>query len=555
MLDKLRNIISQSASQYSVRQIVGWLWVALRGNRLQATVNATIGLVEVALSLMQVWAVKHAIDIASGVVSGNIYWAVALMALLILLEFSQRVLAIWIRNVLGVKAQNRMQRQLIDRLLRSKWHGRDELHSGDVLNRLELDVQSVVTFITETLPSVLSTVAMLAGAFFYLYSMDAWLSLVTVGIVPIFAALSKLYVRQMRHYTRLVRSADSSVQTAMQETLQHRLIVKTMETIDMMVGRIAEQQQKLQNAVRRRTRFTIFSSLMLNFGFALGYLIAFAWAAVRMAADTLSFGGMTAFLQLVNRIQTPARDLTKLIPACANVFTAAERLMELDNEEPEEQGEPIMMQSPCGIRLDNVSYAYDGSDHFVIENLSYVFRPGSCTAILGETGTGKTTLARLLLSIVRPNEGSIKIYDDEHEEELSPRLRCNMVYVPQGNTLLSGTIRENLLQGSPTATDAQMEEALRQSCAEFVLESEHGLDTPCTELGGGLSEGQAQRIAIARALLRNRAIMLLDEATSALDPATERRLLDQILRDNRHTIVFITHRKAVLEYCTDVLKL
>lgn len=555
MFNRLKNIIVRSTSSYSIRQIVRWLWTALRGNRLQATINATIGLVEVALSLLQVWAVKHAIDIAAGTVMGNIYWAVALMALLILLDFGQRIASIWVRNVLGVKAQNRMQQQLIERILRSKWHGRDELHSGDVLNRLELDVRQVVTFITETVPSVLSTVAMLCGAFCYLYCMDAWLALITVAIVPIFAALSKLYIRQMRHYTRIVRAADSDVQTAMQETLQHRLIVKTMETVGMMIERLAVEQRRLQQGVRKRTRFTTFSSLMLNFGFAVGYLIAFAWAAVRMAAGTLTFGGMTAFLQLVARIQAPARDLTRLIPACANVFTAAERLMELDDEEPEEQGEPIIMNAPCGIKVTNVSYTYNDGDRYVIEGLSYDFKPGTCTAILGETGSGKTTLARLLLALIRPDEGSITMYDGQTEQPLSPRTRCNIVYVPQGNTLLSGTIRDNLKQGSPDATDHEMEEALRNSCAEFVLESEKGLDTLCSELGGGLSEGQAQRIAIARALLRNRCIMLLDEATSALDPATEKRLLDHILCDKQHTVVFITHRRAVLDYCTDVLKL
>lgn len=531
------------------------MWRILKGNRLQAAINAAIGLIEVALSLAQVWAVKHAIDIASGTDEGSIYCAVALMALLILLDFSQRVAAIWVRNVFGVKAQNALQQHLVDRLLRSKWHGNNGLHSGDILNRLEIDVRSVVTFITETMPGVLSTLAMLVGAFAYLYSMDAWLALISVAIVPIFAALSKIYIRQMRHFTRLVRTSDSNVQAVMQETLQHRLLVKTMETANLMINKLKRQQAELRKAVKRRTCFSIFSSLMLNFGFAMGYLLAFAWAAVRMAAGTLSFGGMTAFLQLVARIQTPARDLTRLIPACANVFTAAERLMELDNEPSEEQGEPQWLRSPCGMRLRDVSFAYPDGDRYVIEHLDYDFRPGTSTAILGATGVGKTTLARLILAVMKPTSGQICIYDGKNTFEMSPRLRCNMVYVPQGNTLLSGTIRDNLRQGKPDATDKEMEEALRRSCAEFVMESKNGLDTLCSEFGGGLSEGQAQRIAIARALLRGRGLMLLDEATSALDPDTERRLLDQLLTDGTHTVLFITHRQTVISYCTNVLRL
>lgn len=527
----------------------------MKGNRFQSMLNAVIGLIEVGLSLMQVWAIKHAIDIASGVVAGNIYIAVGIMATLIFLGFGQRIAEIWIRNILGIKAQNVMQRQLTERILHSQWQGIDELHSGDILNRLEIDVRAVVTFVTETLPSVVSTLALLIGAFSYLYLMDAWLAVITVVIVPIFALLSKLYIKQMRHYTSMVRTSDSNVQSSMQETLQHRLLVKSMETTDLMLQRLDLEQSKLRQSVKKRTKFTVFSSLMLNAGFALGYLVAFAWAALRMIDHTLTFGGMTAFLQLVARIQAPARDLTKLVPACANVFTSAERLMDLYYKKAEPQGEPIFMNGPCGIRLEHLTYYYNGSDTPILKNLDFDFKPSSCTAILGETGAGKTTLANIILAIIKPSSGRIIMYNKEHQYEVAPQLRCNIVYVPQGNTLLSGTIRENLMQGNPHATDEEMIEALRLSQADFVMKSPKALDTPCSEFGNGLSEGQAQRIAIARALLRGGSIMLLDEATSALDPDTENKLLQQILSDGRRTVIFITHRPAVVKYCSAVLKI
>ena len=322
-----------------------------------------------------------------------------------------------------------------------------------------------------------------------------------------------------------------------------------------MVGRLESMQGELRRNVVKRTAFSVFSNLILNFGFSLGYLVAFLWAAVRMSANTLSFGGMTAFLQLVNRIQSPARSLTKLVPAFVSVFTAAERLMELEENPLEEQGKPIMLAAPCGVRMTNVGYAYDADGGKVLDQLSFDFRPGSCTAILGETGAGKTTLVRLILALLRPQAGKVEIYSGQRSEELSSRTRCNLVYVPQGNTLMSGSIRENLQLGKLDATEAEMEAVLRQACADFVMELPDGLDTLCTESGGGLSEGQAQRIAIARALLRDRSIMLFDEATSALDPETERQLLQNILSSHEKTIIFITHRPAVVDYCDQTLKI
>lgn len=541
--------------KYSAKVIFKWLWRAWRGNQLQAILNATIGLLSVVVSLAQVWAVQHAIDVASGHAEGSIYWSVGVMALLVLCGFALRICSIWVRNILGIKAQNRMQQRMLDRILRSEWTGKESHHSGDVLNRLEQDVGTVVSFLTETIPNTISVVAMFVGAFLYLFSMDKVLAFVIVGIIPVFVLLSKLYIGQMRRLTRQVRDSDSKVQSVLQETIQHRMLIKTLESDSVMVDRLESTQSELRHRVVKRTAFSVVSNFILNAGFSVGYLIAFLWAALRMADQTLTFGGMTAFLQLVNRIQGPARDLTRLAPVFVGVFTAAERLMELEENPLEEQGDPIPLTAPCGVRLEHITYAYDDGDSNVIEQLDFDFYPGSCTAVLGETGAGKTTLIRLILALLHPNEGKVILYNQQEQKELSPLMRCNFVYVPQGNTLMSGTIRDNLRLGKLNATEEEIKAALEMSCASFVMELPDGLDTVCTEAGGGLSEGQAQRISIARALLRNRPIMLFDEATSALDPETERQLLHNILSNHDKTVIFITHRPAVVDYCDQTLHL
>ncbi len=549
----LKEIFKAQNSHYGVRAILKWLWRAWRGNRLQAFINASLGLLATVVSLSQVWAVKHAIDVASHVVEGSLYWAVGIMGGLILCDFAINICAVWVRNILGIKAQNRMQQKMLDRILRSEWQGRERLHSGDVINRLEKDVGNVVVFLTETIPSTISTLALFLGAFFYLFSMDKLLSVVIIVMLPIFILFSKLYVSRMRFLTREVRDSDSKVQSVLQETVQNRMLIKTLESDSMMVDKLENTQSELRQKVVKRTAFSVFSNLILNFGFALGYLIAFLWSAMRMSAGTLTFGGMTAFLQLVNKIQGPARSLTRLVPQFVSVFTAAERLMELEENPLEEQGDPLLMEAPCGIRFNDVSFAYEKEEGRVIDHLSFDFKPGSCTAILGETGAGKTTLVRMILALIRPQKGEVEIYSEKDNATLSPRHRCNLVYVPQGNTLLSGTIRENLRLGRVTATEEEMNDALQLACADFVKDLPAGLDSLCSESGGGLSEGQAQRIAIARALLREGSVMLFDEATSALDPETERQLLQNILAHHDKTILFITHRPAVVDYCDQVL--
>ena len=249
--------------------IIRWLWGAWHGNRLQAILNASLGLLGVVVSLAQVWAVQHAIDIAAHTVAGDIYWAVAIIGILILCDFAINISSVWVKNILGIRAQNRMQQNMLDRILRSEWQGREQMHSGDVINRLEKDVTNVVNFLTETIPNTVSVLALFVGAFFYLFAMDGMLALIITFMLPLFIVVSKLYVGKMRQLTRLVRDSDSRVQSVLQETIQNRMLIKTMESDAAMVEKLGYTQSELRHRVVRRTAFSVVSNLILNFGFAL----------------------------------------------------------------------------------------------------------------------------------------------------------------------------------------------------------------------------------------------------------------------------------------------
>ena len=538
--------------------IIKWFWQTSKNLRLQAFLNALVGVLSVGLDFAFIWATKLCIDIATGKATHIElrYAALILMAIMacqITISFSRR----WIGALLGVRSQNHMQLKLFRRLLACEWNGREVRHSGDVLNRLVRDVNDVTSVVTETIPAALCVFVRFIGAFFFLYSMDSQLALLIVCIVPIFLFISRFYVRKMRAITREVRDTDSAIQSILQESIQHRIILKTLERIGTMTTRLDEKQQHLRQQVRRRTVFSSVSGAILNIGFATGYLLTFLWGVRGLHHGVITYGSMLAFIQLVGQIQGPFRDMTKFVPIIISAFTAGERLMELEETPLEEEGNPVKYEQGAGLRFTNVSYCYDSDSRHILRNFSYDFPQGSSTAILGETGAGKTTLIRLILALLRPTEGEITIYSPEATHTVSPLTRCNLVYVPQDNDLFSGTIRDNLLLGNPDATEEEMVQALHTACADFVLTLPDGLNSVCGENGTGLSEGQAQRISVARALLRQGNILLLDEATSALDTDTEAKLLQNLTHWMRpsQTLLFVTHRPAVVEHCTQVLHL
>ncbi len=536
-------------TKYSTRTIVAWLWSHHKGCRLQAVANVVVGLVQVAFGLLGVEFLRQLTDIATGRQEGQLMVMAALYILVMTGDYLCNVCHTWLAAVLGVHSQNQMQQQFFERLLKGRWSGIERFHSGDVMNRIFGDVNDIVNLMTEVLPFIVIITVQFVASFVYLLFMDATLAYIIIVCAPIFLLLSKLYFRKMRRIVRKVKDSNSAIQSIIQESIGHKMVIKVMEMADDMVQRLDRRQSLLRWQIKTRARLSIIARTIVFIGFRGGAIAALIYGLVQVHEGVVTVGVLLAFTQLINKIQHPLLDLGRILPTLVNSLTSSERLMELEalplEDESLLKGDVSAARALAGgvaVRFVDVSYSYTDGGRKVLDGFSHTFKPRSFTAILGATGAGKTTLLRLMLSLVEPQSGSI-----------TPRLpRSAFSYVPQGNTLFSGSIRENLRFGNRQATTTQMYEALDIACAGFVRHLPQGLDTLCGESGGGLSEGQAQRIAIARALLRPCNILLLDEATSALDVETEKQVLTNIKRHYSDiTIIFVTHRLSAVDFATE----
>lgn len=550
-------------TKYPLRDIVRWIWQYHKGCKKQAFLNMAIGLLQVIVGLTAVELSRLLTNVATGDEQGNLMLLAIFYASLFFVELSLNIASTWVAAVLGVRTQNIMQQKFFSRLLSGKWSGISHYHSGDVLNRLFGDVGDIVRLMTEVLPSIVVIVFQFVISFAYLYKHSATLAIILVATTPIFLVLSRIYLYKMRRIVRKIKDSNSAIQSIIQESIQHKMVIKVLERGDTMVDRLDQRQGLLRKQIKGRARFSILSKSIISIGFTGASIAAFIVAIFQVHSGLINVGVLMAFMQITYRIQRPLFDMARLLPVFVNSMTSSERLMELEELPLEEHTEPVHFVGQPDIVFNDVSYSYSENGREVISHLSHKFKAGSFTAILGETGAGKTTLIRLMLSLISPTSGKIWIVDNDLDPygdgycrhyDISPALRNNFSYIPQGNTLFSGTIRENLRFGNPEATTEQMKEALHLALADFVFDLPEGLDTMCGEGGGGLSEGQAQRISIARALLHPCKILLLDEATSALDMQTEKKLLENLKQHYQDcTIIFVTHRLAVCDFTTDTL--
>ncbi len=508
-----------------------------------------------------------------------------LFAVLALLRPSIVAVKSYFQSRISVNMANDLRLRLFDRLLHLKGGYLRKYHSGDMLNRLQVDVSSIASTFCSSVPDLFWAVLQFLAAFAYLLVIDARLAWILVLIIPLAVFGGRYVMFKVRKLTLDIRRSDSEIQSHIQESVQHLTLLQTLEYAGNSSDSLAELQEDNYGKNMRRAKFSVVAHTLVAFSFTVGYAVAFLWGAFGIAAGTVTYGVMTAILQLVGQVQRPLVQAGDRLPSLFHCTASIDRLEEIGSLPREDAGGRHFLEGTAGIRLDRLSFRYPDGSSDVISDLSFDFRPGSKTAVVGPTGIGKSTLIRLMLSLLSPTGGSISIYsatepasvpesDSESAREsgsassrtvsgsaqtlipVSEATRCNLVYVPQGNTLFSGTVRENLQMGDPHATEARMAEVLHTAAADFVLELPKGLDTPCFEQGGGLSEGQAQRIAIARALLRPGSILLLDEFSSALDGDTEDLLLSRLTSAlPGRTMIFITHRDRVIDYCDSVLRL
>lgn len=534
---------------------IKWLWRASHGVRGRIILSTLAGIFHVCASMAFVWICKELIDLAQA--GGQIQvWRLLVMVACLVLQVIFTAVETRVSNHADVLLKNRLRHRLFTDLMVSRWDGRDAFHSGDTLNRVMEDVRVVSDSVIKSVPAVIVAGVQFLAAFTFLFILEPGLAWAVPGLMLVMLLISRSYIKRMRRLTKDIRTTESSMQSLMQESLQHRVVIHTLERTPYVSDALSDYQEDLRDQVMDKTNYSIFARALVQTGFSAGYALAFIWGVFGICAGTATFGMMTAFLQLVGQIQRPVMNLSRQLPSLINSLTSSERLSELSDLPKEEQGEPVVMGNSVGVRFENVGYTYPGSQRQILKDFSYDFKPGSMTALVGETGAGKSTLMRLMLALLRPDMGRVVMYDGSLTVDASSMTRCNIVYVPQGNTLMSGTIRENLLLGDPDADDVRLKHALHVAAADFVLELPDGLDTVCGEKGTGLSEGQAQRIAIARSLLRKGGLLLLDEPTASLDSETEQILMER-LTDNLEgrTLVIVTHREHALGLCRDVVRL
>ena len=571
---------------------VAWLWHNTQGTRLNSCIRIVFGTAQVVLGLLMVWLSKRFIDETIHTGSREaIAEMIVLLALTVLGRILLRQVYYYMTTVAMTRKSNELRLNLFAKLFSRRLFDEKELHSGDVTSRLSKDIDAVSGVVADTIPQMVVTGIQLLGAFLLMRFFDAWLAWALVIFTPLAIVLGKFVARKLKRMTLDIREKESQIQMHVQEGVEYNAVLRSLGSEQWMADRLDSMQQELQGNVLRRTRFSTITRFMLGIAFGFGYLAAFIWGGLGLYHGTITFGVMTSFLQLVGQIQQPILQLLNMTPQVIHSTASIDRLEELQTNEFAENetglnGADAVSASDnstlnsadnsglnvAGVKFDDVTFRYAKGDSEIISHFTHDFKPGTKTALVGETGVGKTTLFRLMLGFIVPSSGTVALYpgtsSNQQQTSSDPKnapsdlqtvgksTRKHFVYVPQGNTLMSGSIRYNLLLAKPGATEEELQNALHTACADFVNELPDGIDSELGERGCGLSEGQAQRIAIARGLLREGSVLLLDEISASLDEETERELYKRLFAAYpAKTMIFITHRSAITALCDETLRI
>ncbi len=450
--------------------------------------------------------------------------------------------------------RNKIQSTLFNKLLYKKWQSLSIYHSGELLNRLNGDVNIVSSHIISMIPNVIALISEIVLGFGALYMLDKDFALIFLVVGPVVMVVARLYSRKIKPLSKKCLESQGTLHSFLIESLRNILVIKSFGKAEEITNEASNLQKNNLSLIMKRGFLNIIANILFFISLTIGYYFAVAWCAWKIANALMTVGTFTAIVQLVGQVQTPFKDLASTIPQFYSLTVSAERILELENLPDEEiRYKNIdaysLYNEMKDISINNISFSYNEEDIF--KSASVTIPKGSLVAISGISGIGKSTLIKLIMGIINPKSGEICINTHSKSYIADASLRKLFAYVPQGNMILSGSIKDNISFMNSIADEEKIIEAAKTACIwDVIKELPKGLDTILGEGGTGLSEGQIQRLAVARAIYSDAPILLLDEATSALDEETEEKMLENIMKNKNKTCIIISHKKCAISKCS-----
>ena len=559
--------IIQRIREGRLKQLTGeilWMYAYVRRYWLLIAVYVLLGASGSVLGLGTSVVSKELVDAVTGVNSRGIVQVACLYVGVGVGQIFVNAVKSRLSLKVRLKVTNEIRADIYEQVLRTNWESLAKYRSGDLLYRVNGDAGMVANTILTFLPNVVTTLISFGGAFLIVIQNDPWMALIALLGAPVSFLTSRYSAKRMRQFQRDNQNVASDRTVFDQETFQNLQFIKAFGMLDRVTEKFHRIQQESVDVALRQNKFqqymTITTSLV---GQAVGYA-CYGFAAFRLWQGQISYGTMTMFISMAASLRGSFSGILNLAPMVIRAGISAERIMEItglprDSMADKEEAEEIRKQSRekgVYVHMENVDFAYE-EDKWIYQGADFRAEPGEIVALIGPSGQGKTTTLNLILGLYHPKKGTIRVGNPGGNElRASSSTRCLFSYIPQGNTMFSGTIADNMRMVKPEASDEEIRSALEAACAwEFVGKLEHGMDTEVRERGIRFSEGQKQRLSIARALLADAPVMILDEATSALDVATERRVLRSIIRkEPNRTVIVAAHRPSVFSMCSRVYK-
>ncbi len=532
------------------------LWLAQRMKQYRGKILAIglLGLIGTVMGLSSSVASKYLIDAVTGFGSDLLGRSAVIMGCMMLGSLLFQGISSRVGAFVHVRVRNEMQHKTYTRILRAGWEVLEPYRSGDLLNRLNSDVSTVADGIINFLPALLTSLAKFIGAFCIILYFDPVMAVIALMGVPVMLILSRLLMRKLRSHNLEMKELTGEVMSFQEDSFRNLTSIKAFSLTDRFASEMKQLQSTYINAYLSYNAFQISMSSFLSLVGMAVTASCFAWGVYQLWNGSITYGSLTLFLQLASTLRGSFSALVSLAQQMISMTTSAGRIMAVEELPEETMAIPVGLdrEETLDIVMERVSFRYRNGDT-VLEPFDFTARHGDLIAIIGPSGEGKTTLLRLLLGLVEPNSGKVALTGGTGTNYLiTAGTRSVFAYVPQGNSVFSGTIAENLRLVRPEATDEELEAVLKTACAwDFVSQFPDGLEHRLGAGGRGISEGQAQRLAIARALLRKAPILLLDEATSGLDIGTEQQLMKNLRQSGLlHTCILVTHRPESARFCS-----